>query len=112
MFSNVRKVFVGITAFFFIAAGSLHFLRPAAYLRIMPRYIPWHPAMVEISGAAEIAGGIGLLIPSLRRPAGWGLVALLIAVFPANVYMATNSVPLGNAPLSPVLLGGCRCRQS
>jgi uncharacterized membrane protein len=92
-----------------VAAGFLHFFRPDPYMRIMPPYIPWHRAMVYISGAAEIAGGIGLLIPSLRRPAAWGVVALLIAVFPANLYMATSApqfswILWGRLPLQPVLI--------
>ena len=62
--------------------------------------------MVEISGAAEIAGGIGLLIPALRRAAAWGLVALLIAVFPANIYMAADNIQFTARPLSPALLWG------
>ena len=82
-----------IAAVFFIIAGAMHFLVPAPYLKIMPPWIPWHLAMVDISGAAEIAGGLGLLIPNLRRAAAWGLVALLIAVFPANIYMAMAHIP-------------------
>ena len=58
----------------------------------MPDYIPWHPAMVYISGAAEIAGAVGILLPSLRTPAAWGLVALLLAVFPANINMAAEAI--------------------
>jgi uncharacterized membrane protein len=91
MLSVTQKVFLGIAAVFYVFAGIMHFLRSDLYLRIMPPFIPWHPAMVYISGAAEIAGGLGLLIPQLRRSAAWGLVALLIAVFPANVYMATSA---------------------
>jgi uncharacterized membrane protein len=53
----------------------------------MPEYLPAHDLLIAVSGVAEIAGGIGLLIPSLRRAAGWGLIALLLAVFPANVEM-------------------------
>jgi uncharacterized membrane protein len=82
-----------VAAVFFVIAGLAHFLIPASYLKIMPPWIPWHLAMVDISGAAEIAGGIVLLIPNLRRAAAWGLVALLIAVFPANIYMATDHIP-------------------
>jgi uncharacterized membrane protein len=88
----------GITAVFFMIAGLMHFLIPAPYLKIMPPWIPWHIAMVDISGAAEIAGGIGLLIANCRRAAAWGLVGLLISVFPANIYMATDHIP----PTSPV----------
>jgi len=72
----------------------------------MPPWIPWHVAMVDISGAAEIAGGIGLLISSVRRAAAWGLVALLIAVFPANIYMAVDQIQFTAHPLSPALLWG------
>jgi uncharacterized membrane protein len=76
------------------------------YLKIMPPYVPLPMAMVYISGAAEIAGGIGLLIPPVRRAAAWGLVALLIAVFPANIYMATNPVESGAAsPPAAALYG-------
>ena len=58
----------------------------------MPDYIPWHLAMVYVSGAAEIAGAVGILLPSLRTPAACGLVALLLAVFPANINMAAEAV--------------------
>ncbi len=61
-------------------------------MRIMPDYLPWHLQLILISGAAEILGGIGLLVQRTRRFAAWGLVALLIAVMPANVYMATAHV--------------------
>lgn len=72
---------------FFIIAGALHFVVPAYYVAIVPSYLP-HPAMlVTLSGLAEIAGGIGLLIPRFRQAAGAGLVLLLVAVFPANVEM-------------------------
>ncbi len=87
-----------------MAAGLNHFLKPAFYLKMMPPYIPWHAAMVQISGIAEVLGGIGLLVPATRRAAAWGLAALLIAVFPANIYMATNPVEAGAATLSPTVL--------
>ncbi len=73
----------------FMVAGSLHFIAPRLYLRIIPPYLPAPLALVYISGAAEILGGAGLLIPSTRQAAAWGLIALLIAVLPANIYMAT-----------------------
>ncbi len=79
-----------LLAVIFIAAGSLHFTIPGVYVKIMPPYLPWHLALVYISGAAEILGGLGLLVPETRHAAGWGLVALLIAVMPANLYMATS----------------------
>ena len=94
------------TAIFFVAAGSLHLVRPEIYLRIMPPYIPWHVAMVRVSGLFEILGGLGVLLPWSRRMAAWGLVALLIAVFPANIYMATNPVDAGAASIAPALRWG------
>ena len=75
---------------FFITAGLLHFLRPEMYEAIMPPYVPAHREVVYASGAAEIAGGVGALIPRTRRLAGWWLVATLVAVFPANVHMALH----------------------
>jgi len=71
----------------FIAAGAMHFVVPAYYQAIVPSYLPAPAALVAVSGVAEIAGGIGLLIPWLRPAAGIGLIALLVAVFPANVEM-------------------------
>jgi uncharacterized membrane protein len=75
----------------FVGAGAAHFLRPRMFEAIVPPALPEPRALVYASGAAEVAGGIGLLVPSLRRAAGRGLVALLFAVFPANVYMATEA---------------------
>lgn len=99
MQSRTRLFFCWLAAAFYMGAGFLHFVHPAPYLKIMPPYIPWHLAMVYVSGAAEMAGGAGLLIPKLRRAAAWGLVALLIAVFPANVYMATDHIQMTVRPL-------------
>jgi uncharacterized membrane protein len=75
---------------FFIVAGALHFVIPKVYRRIMPPYVPAPMALVYASGVAEIAGGAGLLAERSRRPAGWWLIATLIAVFPANLHMALN----------------------
>ncbi|MFN0248889.1 MAG: DoxX family membrane protein [Kofleriaceae bacterium] len=81
----------------FVAAGANHFINPAPYLGMMPAEIPvaWHSALNVISGAAEILGGLGLILPATRRLAAWGLIVLLVAVFPANVNMAVNELPLG-----------------
>ncbi len=75
----------------FILAGILHFLSPDKYLRIMPPYLPWHPELVAVSGAFEVALGVLLLFPRAAALAAWGLIALLIAVFPANIHMAINT---------------------
>ncbi|MGI8744390.1 MAG: DoxX family protein [Bryobacteraceae bacterium] len=84
-----------LLAALFIVAGVLHLVSPAPFLRIVPPFLPWSEALVAISGIAEISGGVGLLIPGLRRFAAYGLVVLLIAVFPANIYMAVAHVPFG-----------------
>ena len=75
---------------FFVAAGLNHFINPAFYLKIMPPYLPWRLFLVYLSGFFEAALGVLLLVPALTRTAAWGLIALLIAVFPANIHMALN----------------------
>jgi len=89
-FSVLRISLRYLAAAFFIVAGINHFYNPVFYRKIVPPALPAPGALVAISGVAEIAGGIGLLIRPLRRAAVWGLIALLIAVFPANVYMLTT----------------------
>lgn len=74
----------------FVGAGVLHIARPRPFAAIVPPGLPNKRALVAASGAAEIAGGVGVLVPKLRPAAGVGLAALLVAVFPANVYMATG----------------------
>jgi len=82
-------------ALFFIIAGASHLIAPAGYLAIMPAYIPWPAAMVALSGAAEILGGLGICFRSTRRSAGWWLIALLIAVFPANIHAISTGMVIG-----------------
>ena len=74
----------------YLLAGSNHFINPAMYLTIMPAYIGWHAALVFISGVFEMILALLLLPISSRRLAAWGIIALLIAVFPANIQMAIN----------------------
>lgn len=104
--SVLRNVALGIAALFYVFAGVMHFLKPAMYLRIMPPYIPFHEGMVALSGVFEILGGVGLLIPRTRRAAAWGVTALLVAVFPANVYMATNPIETGTTAIPDGLRWG------
>ena len=80
-----------LTGVLFVGAGAMHFVRPAMYEKIVPPQLGHAPELVAISGIAEIAGGLGLLIPRTRRAAGLGLVALLVAVWPANIYMAIEA---------------------
>jgi len=82
-------VFAGI----FIASGLQHFFYPQPYVRIIPPFLPRPLALVRVSGGAEILGGVGLLVRALRRWAAYGLALLLVAVFPANTYMAVAHVP-------------------
>ena len=84
-----KLVLFGLAAFF-INAGVDHFVDPDFYLSIMPPTFPLHSEAVYISGFFEVLGGVCVLIPPLRKIAGWGLVALLVAVYPANIYMALH----------------------
>jgi len=85
-------------AVFFIIAGVNHFRSPDVYLSMMPPWLPWPEMLNFVSGAAEIAGGVGVLHPRARRIAGWGLIALLVAVFPANLHVALNGWPEMHVP--------------
>lgn len=80
-----------LLAAFFLLAGALHFVKPRPYVAIVPDALPRKRALVYASGAAEIAGGAGVLAAPTRRAAGWWLIATLLAVFPANVNMALNA---------------------
>ena len=74
----------------YLVAGVGHFVITKVYIGIMPDYLPAHRELVLLSGAAEMAGGLGLLVPGTRRVAAWGLVVLLLAVMPANVWMVQH----------------------
>ncbi|RAI76194.1 DoxX family protein [Spirosoma telluris] len=86
----MSNLFLYLQALIYIAAGLNHFINPKAYLSIMPPYVPAHNLMVTLSGIAEVFLGIGLLFPTTRSLSAWGIILLLITVFPANVYMATS----------------------
>ncbi len=101
---NIRTVARWLLALLFIAAGVNHFVDPATYLRIMPPYLPFPLALVHLSGVGEVVGGVGLFITKWRVAAGWGLIALLVAVFPANIHMALH--PELFPSIAPELLWG------
>lgn len=84
-----------LTALIFVVAGALHFVSPQTYERIMPPYLPLHRELVYLSGAAEIAGGLGLFPRRTRRVAGGGLILLLLAVWPANLQMLLDARAAG-----------------
>lgn len=86
-----KQILKYLLAFSFILAGINHFINADFYLKMMPPYLPAHLFLIRLSGVFQIALGILLLIPRFSRLAAWGLIALLIAVFPANVYMAMNA---------------------
>jgi uncharacterized membrane protein len=83
----------------YVAAGVEHFVATRMYERILPGYLPAHHALVLVSGAAEIAGGVGVIVPSTRRAAAWGIVALLVCVMPANVWMVQHPELFPGIPL-------------
>jgi len=82
----------------YVLAGALHFVVPELYVQIVPPILPAALALVYLSGLAEIAVGVGVLVPQTRRYAAWGTIALLVAIFPANLYMATSGVVVDGAP--------------
>jgi uncharacterized membrane protein len=79
----------------FLVIGLSHFLMPAKYLEMMPPFLPAPLFLVYLSGFFEMAGGVGLFVAKTRRAAALGLALLLVAVFPANIYVALNHVQLG-----------------
>ncbi len=87
---SILTIGLYVAALIFVFAGVSHFTKERFFIKAMPPYIPYHRAMVLISGVAEIALGLGLLFDATRVYAAWGLILLLIAVFPANIYMATS----------------------
>lgn len=85
-----------------MVVGVLHFAVPDPFVKIMPPYLPWHLELVYISGFFEILGGIGLLIAPVSQAAAWGLIALFIAVFPANINQAVNQIAIAGVPNNPL----------
>jgi uncharacterized membrane protein len=88
----------GIVSLLFMYIGLIHFVRPGKFIQITPDFLPYKKELVYVSGFFEILGGAGLLIPQTRKAAGIGLIALLFAVFPANINMAVNKIDFGSIP--------------
>ena len=85
--ANIKTICKWLLAFLMVFAGVMHLIRPRFFLKIMPPYLPLHLELVYLSGVIELCLGICLLIPQFSRIAAWGTIALLIAVFPANIYL-------------------------
>jgi uncharacterized membrane protein len=94
--TGLLPVFRALLGAGMIGIGIAHFVAPEPFVKMIPAALPWPLFLVYLSGAAEIAGGAGLFVPRLRRAASWGLIALYVAVFPANLNMAINQIPLGD----------------
>ena len=86
----MKMIFLYCMSALCVAAGIFHFVSPGFYIRIMPPLLPLHSELVFITGVAEVILGLLLLPPATRPVAAWGIIALLIAVFPANIQMAVN----------------------
>ena len=95
-----------LIAIFFTVAGANHFISPDFYRPLMPDYLPWHTELIYLSGAAEVAGGLAVLVTKWRWWAGWWLIAVLVAIFPANLHMLVHDVPLGGRHLPSWILWG------
>ncbi len=100
---NFKELFRVILAVSIIIVGVTHFTVPDQYARIVPPQLPYTVGLVYLSGFYEILGGIGLLVPPVSQAAAWGLIALFIAVFPANINMAVNHIKIDHIPDSNLL---------
>jgi uncharacterized membrane protein len=98
---QVKTFFRGLLGVLMMLAGVNHFVSPEPYLMMMPDYLPGHEALVFISGVFEILLGAALFVPKLRTLAGWGLIALLIAVLPANIWTASEGIQPPGFEMSP-----------
>jgi len=97
--SRRARLRAALSAMFLLAATS-RLARPETLLAMIPEALPFRRAALYLSGVCEAAGAVGLLIPPLRRPAGLGLTALLVAVFPANVNVAVRNLQIEGYPKS------------
>ncbi len=100
---RTKEVLRVVLAISISVVGVLHFVKPNEFAQIVPAMFPDPIALVYISGFFEILGGIGLMIPWASMAAAWGLIALFIAVFPANINQAINSIPIPGIPHHPWL---------
>ena len=97
--NSIKTISKYLLAIFIIFAGTMHFVNPAFFLKIMPPYLPLHKELVLLSGVAEVLLAVLLLVPQTSRMAACGIVALLIAVFPANLYLYQHQDILPATPI-------------
>ena len=97
--NSIKTISKYLMAIFIIFAGTMHFVNPAFFLKIMPPYLPLHKELVLLSGVAEVLLAVLLLVPQTSRMAACGIVALLIAVFPANLYLYQHQDILPATPI-------------
>jgi len=103
--TKLKRIFRVIAGLSMVAVGILHFARPSGFVKIVPAWLPAPLFLVHLSGFFEIAGGIGLFPRRFHRAAAYGLIALYVAVFPANINMAVHDIqPDGGAHIPGVLL--------
>ena len=101
MLIKLKTPILYLSAFFYVAVGVYHFVNPDFFMAIMPPYLPLHLELVYLSGLIEVLLGGLLCVPKTRKIAGWGIILLLIAVFPANIHLALSAeaqVALGTSP--------------
>lgn len=101
MMPKAKSIVRTAIAFLMIAIGITHFLSPDPFVRIVPAALPWPLALVYVSGICEIAGGVGLFPRATRKYASWWLIALYLAVFPANINMAIHDIQLSEGGEMP-----------
>ena len=105
LWKTIARFAMGIL---FILASTLHFTASEAELKIIPAFLPMRREALYVTGVLEFLGGVGLFVPNrkVQRASSWGLVALLVAIFPANVYQAVAGIKLGGFMNSPLYLWG------
>jgi len=92
-----------LLAALFVVAGLGHFLRTDSFVKMMPSYLPLHRTLVIVSGVFEVVLGILLLVPRFSRLAAWGIIALLVAVFPANIHIYRHQELFPLPPIAHLL---------
>ena len=106
--NRIKSISLVVLSLGYIYVGIQHFYNPSFFLSIMPPYLPYHLPLVYISGAFEIILGLGLIFKKSRKYAAWGLIALLLAVYPANIYLAYNVEPQQAIDISSFLASWVR----